>query len=111
MTAKTQIPYGPSRAAAEAFSHIMAKELEENRITVNVLLPGGPALTGFVPEHKRAEYSQNPAAYNLLPPEILDAPLLFLASPYAEGITGERIIGKEFDAWLAEKGYSELIDS
>ena len=28
----------------------------------------------------------------------------FLASPAAEGITGEKIIGKEFDAWLAERG-------
>ena len=29
--------------------------------------------------------------------------ILFLASPNAEGLTGEKIIGKEFDEWLKER--------
>jgi len=33
-------------------------------------------------------------------PDIMADPIIFLASPLAEGITGERIIAKEFDEWL-----------
>ena len=33
-------------------------------------------------------------------------PILFLASPEAEGLTGERIIAVEFKKWLKEKGIS-----
>ena len=38
---------------------------------------------------------------NLLRPEIMGAPIVFLASREAEGVTGERIIAKDFDEWLA----------
>jgi hypothetical protein len=37
---------------------------------------------------------------NLLRPEIMGAPIVFLASREAEGVTGERIIAKDFDEWL-----------
>ena len=106
MSAKGQIPYGPSRAAAEAFSNILTKELEESGIMVNVLLPGGAALTGLMPESQREEYLKGNYTRPLLPAEILDDAILFLASPLAEGMTGERIIGKEFGEWLTEKGLS-----
>jgi NAD(P)-dependent dehydrogenase (short-subunit alcohol dehydrogenase family) len=33
-------PYGPSRAATEALSHIMAADLAGTGIDVNLLLPG-----------------------------------------------------------------------
>jgi NAD(P)-dependent dehydrogenase (short-subunit alcohol dehydrogenase family) len=33
--------YGPSKAALEAFSAIMAKDLVGTGVTVNVLVPGG----------------------------------------------------------------------
>ena len=41
--------YGPSKAALEAFSAIMAKDLEDSGITVNVLVPGGVTNTPMVP--------------------------------------------------------------
>jgi len=41
--------YGPSKAALEAFSAIMAKDLAGTGITVNVLVPGGVTNTGMVP--------------------------------------------------------------
>ena len=101
MTAPGQLPYGPARAAAEAMSMIMSENLKKYNITVNVLLPGGASLTGFVPEEKRELYSTR----DLLPASILNDPILFLASEKAAGMTGERIIGKEFQQWLEEKGF------
>jgi len=100
MTALGQLPYGPARAGAEAMSEIMSKELLDRGIMVIVLLPGGASNTGFVPEDKRADFE----SMGLLPASILNDPILFLASDKAAGMTGERIIGKEFQQWLEEKG-------
>ena len=100
MVARGQLPYGPARAAAEAMSTILSNELKDQGIMVNILLPGGAANTGFVPKEMR----DAGLTRNLLPATILNEPILFLASEKAEGMTGERIIAKEFDQWLAEKG-------
>ncbi len=43
------VPYGPSRAGAEALSRIMAADLRGTGVTVNMLLPGGATRTGMVP--------------------------------------------------------------
>ena len=45
--------YGPSKAALEAFSAIMAKDLDGTGVTVNVLVPGGVTNTPMV-RRKRA---------------------------------------------------------
>ena len=42
--------------------------------------------------------------FELLPPEVMADPIVFLASSLADGITGERIIAREFDDWLKRKG-------
>jgi len=39
-----------------------------------------------------------------LSPDVMADPIVFLASSRADGITGERIIAKEFDDWLKRKG-------
>jgi len=101
MTRPGMAPYGASRAGSEALSGVMAAELEEYGIAVNVLLPGGPARTGLlgpepIPEEAKAA---------MFPAEILDEAILFLASPEAEGLTGARIIAAELDSWLKEHGY------
>ena len=41
--------YGPSKAALEAMSAVMAKDLDGTGVTVNVLVPGGVTNTGMVP--------------------------------------------------------------
>src|SRR5579862_9006708 len=41
--------YGPSKAALEAMSAIMAKDLAGSGVTVNVLVPGGVTNTAMVP--------------------------------------------------------------
>ncbi|KPU45274.1 3-oxoacyl-[acyl-carrier-protein] reductase FabG [Oxobacter pfennigii] len=101
MVNKGQTPYGPSRAGAEALSNIMTAELSEYGITVNVLLPGGAADTGLIPEGLREEFRKR---VNLLGPDVMNEAILFLASPLAEGMTGERIIAKDFHQWLQDKG-------
>src|SRR5215831_13713268 len=43
------VPYGPSRAGSEALSRIMAADLRDTGVTVNLLLPGGATVTGMLP--------------------------------------------------------------
>jgi NAD(P)-dependent dehydrogenase (short-subunit alcohol dehydrogenase family) len=50
MNRKGFVPYGPARAGAEALSRIVAADLAGSPVTVNLLLPGGAALTGLIPE-------------------------------------------------------------
>jgi NAD(P)-dependent dehydrogenase (short-subunit alcohol dehydrogenase family) len=92
-------PYGPSRAGSEALSNIMTAELKKFGIMVNLLLPGGPVNTGGVFDGMNHELP-----FTLLSPEVMAGPIVFLASSLADGITGERIIAKEFDDWLKGKG-------
>ncbi len=89
------IPYGPSRAAVESLSIIMAEDLKPYGISVNRLLPGGATATGMVPEGEEL-----PPNMKLLDPSIIARPVIFLCSDESEGITGERIVATEFDAWL-----------
>ena len=42
--------YGPALAGAEARSRIMVADLAGSPVTVNLLLPGGAALTRLIPE-------------------------------------------------------------
>lgn len=96
MTRAGFVPYGPSRAGAEALSRIMAADLSGSAITVNLLLPGGPTLTGMVPDEHR------PAGVEFLDPAIMGPPIVWLASSQAAGLHDERIVATQFEAWLGE---------
>jgi NAD(P)-dependent dehydrogenase (short-subunit alcohol dehydrogenase family) len=96
MTRKGFVPYGPSRAGAEALSRIMAADLRGTPVTVNQLLPGGATRTGMVPDGVAARPG-------LLEPEIMAAPVVWLASPAATGVHDERIVATEFDQWLKSR--------
>jgi NAD(P)-dependent dehydrogenase (short-subunit alcohol dehydrogenase family) len=100
MRRKGFVPYGPSRAATESLSAIMAEDLRPYGISVNLLLPGGATATGMIPEAMREEVSKN---VNLIDPAVMGEPVVFLASAEADGITGERIVAIEFDQWLTER--------
>jgi NAD(P)-dependent dehydrogenase (short-subunit alcohol dehydrogenase family) len=91
------IPYGPSRAATESLSHIMAQDLKESHVTVNLLLPGGATATGMLPE-------ELPDAMRpqILSPDIMAEPVAFLCSDEAEAVNDQRIIAKEFARWKEE---------
>jgi 3-oxoacyl-[acyl-carrier protein] reductase len=85
-------PYGPSKAAIEASSAIWAKELEGTGVTVNVLIPGGPANTRMIPAEDMSGREQ------LVQPEAMVPPLLWLASADADGVTGRRYQAKLWSA-------------
>jgi gluconate 5-dehydrogenase len=70
------VPYGPSRAGAEALSRIMAADLAGTAVRVNLLLPGGATRTGMVPETGLPP--QLRAA--LLEPAVMGPPVVWLAS-------------------------------
>jgi gluconate 5-dehydrogenase len=93
------VPYGPSGAAVEALSRVMAADLTGTPVTVNVLLPGGATDTGMVPEDAPAETRER-----LLDPAIMGPPIVWLASPAAAGVHDERIVAAEFEQWLAARG-------
>jgi NAD(P)-dependent dehydrogenase (short-subunit alcohol dehydrogenase family) len=86
--------YGPSKAALEAFSAIMAKDLAGTGVTVNVLIPGGVTNTGMVPleaGYDRAEMIQ---------PAVMAPPLNWLVSAAAGGVTGRRFLAVHWDPSL-----------
>jgi NAD(P)-dependent dehydrogenase (short-subunit alcohol dehydrogenase family) len=86
-------PYGPSRAATDALSHIMAADLAGTGIDVNLLLPGGVTRSGMTPDSAPEDVQ---AAW--LDPAIMGPPVVWLASPASDGITDQRIIATEFAA-------------
>ena len=97
MTRAGFVPYGPSRAGAESLSRIMAADLRDTPVTVNMLLPGGATRTGMVPDEHAAE------PRHLLEPEVMGPPIVWLASAAAAGVTDERIVATEFEEWLTDR--------
>ena len=92
------VPYGPSGAAVEAMSRVMAADLSDSPVTVNLLLPGGATNTGMIPDGMPIE-----ARMRLLDPAIMGPPIVWLASPAAAGVHDERIVAAEFEQWLAAR--------
>jgi NAD(P)-dependent dehydrogenase (short-subunit alcohol dehydrogenase family) len=94
------VPYGPSRAGAEALSRIMAADLRGTGVSVNMLLPGGATRTGMVP----------PGAPHraLLDPAIMGPPVVWLASAKAGGVHDERLVATEFGDWLRRRRLTGL---
>jgi NAD(P)-dependent dehydrogenase (short-subunit alcohol dehydrogenase family) len=91
------IPYGPSRAGTESLSHIMAQDLESSGVTVNLLLPGGATSTGMIPDEVPATMRPQ-----ILSPDVMGGPVVFLCSDEAAGISDQRIVAKDFAHWKEE---------
>jgi NAD(P)-dependent dehydrogenase (short-subunit alcohol dehydrogenase family) len=85
-------PYGPSKAALESATVIWAKDLVGTGVTVNALAPGGPANTRMIPKSEVGDRS------TLIQPEVMMAPIVWLMSVRSDGVSGRRIIAKEWDA-------------
>jgi len=86
--------YGPSKAALEAFSAIMAKDLDGTGVTVNVLVPGGITNTGMIPE------GSGFAREDMIQPGVMSAPLNWLVSEAASEVNGRRFLAVHWDAAL-----------
>lgn len=85
-------PYAPSKAALESATVVWSKDLAGTGVTVNALAPGGPANTRMIP------YSEVTDRSTLVQPEAMMAPIVWLMSSSSNGVTGRRIIAKEWDA-------------
>jgi len=92
------VPYGPSRAGSEALSKIMAADLRDTSVTVNLLLPGGATVTGMLPPGTVPSEGQQ-----YLEPAVMGPPIVWLASDEAVGVHDERIIAAEFQRWLRDR--------
>ncbi|MER5378870.1 SDR family oxidoreductase [Streptomyces sp. NPDC002688] len=91
------VPYGPSRAGSESLSRIMAADLRDTGVTVNLLLPGGATVTGMLPPEAV------PGDRAFLEPAVMGPPIVWLASDDAAGVHDERIVAVDFESWLRER--------
>ncbi|MDE0058739.1 MAG: SDR family NAD(P)-dependent oxidoreductase [Defluviicoccus sp.] len=101
MTRPGWTPYGPSKAALEACTAIWAGDLEGSGITVNVLVPGGPANTAMVPP------DSSPDRAAMIQPEAMAAPIRWLLDPASDGVTGRRFLGVRWDPSLPPEQAAE----
>lgn len=84
-------PYGPTKAGLEAMSASHAKEFEGTGVTVNVVVPGGPADTPFLPEESGF------ARGDLIPPGVMGPPIAWLCSEAAGDVSGNRFVAAQWD--------------
>ena len=92
MQTKGFSPYGPSKAALEAATVIWSKDLATTGVTVNALLPGGAADTRMIPAAEVTDRG------SLVQPDVMGAPIVWLMSDESSGVTGSRIIARDWTA-------------
>jgi 3-oxoacyl-[acyl-carrier protein] reductase len=88
-------PYGMSKAALEAATVSWSEDLKGSGVTVNVLVPGGPTNTSFIPQGAPFDRAA------MVQPEVMAAPIHWLASPASDRVTGCRIVARDWDVRLA----------
>ena len=93
--------YGPSKAALEALSAIMAKDLDGTGVTVNVLVPGGITNTPMIADNAGF------ARAGMIQPEIMAPPLVWLVSDAAGNVTGRRFLAIHWDSTLPPEQAAE----
>lgn len=86
------VAYGMTKAAGEAFIAALATSLQSTGVTANVLLPGGAVAT------RMAAGVADPK--DLLQPEIMAAPIVWLASDESNNVTGRRFIAAKWNTAL-----------
>jgi NAD(P)-dependent dehydrogenase (short-subunit alcohol dehydrogenase family) len=84
--------YGPCKAALEASTRIMAQDLAGTGTTANVLVPGGPVNTRMVP--LESGFTQD----DLIQPEQMQGPLLWLCTDEANEFNGMRIVAQKWNS-------------
>jgi NAD(P)-dependent dehydrogenase (short-subunit alcohol dehydrogenase family) len=95
-TMQTIFPYGSTKAALEAYTAALDLQLANTGVTANTLNPGGPVA---FPMH----VEKNPGR-KWVEPEVMNAPLLWLASDASNGVSGRRYVGLKWEpaaAWEA----------
>jgi 3-oxoacyl-[acyl-carrier protein] reductase len=87
------VAYGMTKASGEAFIAALAASLQSTGVTANVLLPGGAVAT------RMAVDIGDPKT--LLQPEIMAAPIAWLASDASNKVTGRRFIAAKWNPALS----------
>lgn len=95
MLRPTYSNYGASKAGLEAATACWAHDLARTGVTCNLLLPGGATDTRIIPGTgaDRATFDGQP----LLSPDIMRAPIVWLASDDSAAWTNRRLIAKLWD--------------
>lgn len=93
--------YGPTKAALEAHTRIMAHDLEDTGVGVNVLIPGGPVNTRMIPE------ASGIPRENLIQPDVMVRPIIWLTSNDSDGVSGMRFIAALWDPKLDREARME----
>jgi NAD(P)-dependent dehydrogenase (short-subunit alcohol dehydrogenase family) len=86
------MPYGQTKSGLEAGSASWADDLAGTGVTVNVLIPGGAADTGMIPQDAMPDRSK------LVAPSAMVAPISYLSSNASDGVTGKRFVAQFFDS-------------
>ena len=94
MYSKTNPAYGSSKAGHEAFMASIAQQLDGTGITVNVLVPGGPANTNLLPQDTPFDRAA------LIQPDVMQRPVVWLASEASNALHGQRVIAHFWDESL-----------
>jgi NAD(P)-dependent dehydrogenase (short-subunit alcohol dehydrogenase family) len=97
-----------ARAVDQAWSRLGGIDMLVNNagigmrtgVTVNLLLPGGPAVTGMLP------LDAAPEGRRFLEPAVMGPPIVWLASDDAAGVHDERIVAVDFERWLRDRNGS-----
>ena len=95
MYSKTNPAYGSSKAGHEAFMASIAQQLEGTGVTVNVLVPGGPANTHLLPPDTPFDRAA------LIQPDVMQRPVVWLASEASGAVHGQRVIAYYWDESLS----------
>lgn len=90
-------PYGPSKAGMEAMAAGHAKEFAPHNVSVNVVVPGGPADTDMVPDEAGFDRA------DLVPPAAMVPPIVWLGSDQAANVTGNRYIAADWNSEIAPR--------
>lgn len=105
-------PYGPTKAGLEAATLVWAQDLAGAGVTANVLLPGGASDTALIwgevggrtdptfQAGKGPVGKEGDASGGLLPPEVMGPPILWLAADESNGVSGRRVVARDWDADL-----------
>jgi NAD(P)-dependent dehydrogenase (short-subunit alcohol dehydrogenase family) len=82
-------PYGATKAALEAYTAALELQLANTGVTANTLNPGGPVATALhVAKNPGRKWAQA---------EVVNAPILWLASDASNGVSGRRYVGTKWD--------------
>ena len=81
-------PYGATKAALEAYTAALHLRLADTGVTANTLNPGGPVAFAM-------HVAKNPGR-KWVEPEVMNAPILWLASEASNGVGGRRYVGTKW---------------